>query len=261
MAVHAHQRGVAERVAERRHLPVEDGDAPWSRRRRPASCCRCGSRRARSRCGSAAESPAPSLACSILTSASRGSSSRLDQVPLRTPPPHLALEVAGGLAEVAEPDGVRVDRVQVGEHLDQCVDARFDGAPCRRAPRAPRCGAPPGPARSRPSGTALRARSRRCASSRRGRPGTGVSASAATTLYSRAMSCADGVSPCSGGRRSTHLRGVVEDQERQVGPAAGDRAPRAAHRCAGRPVSRRCRSSAPRSRPSRVQVTGLVYHR
>ena len=41
--------------------------------------------------------------------------------------------------------------------------------------------------------------------------GTGVSCSAATTLYSRAMSCADGVSPCSGGRRSTHLDAVVED--------------------------------------------------
>ena len=35
--------------------------------------------------------------------------------------------------------------------------------------------------------------------------GTGVSCSAATTRYSRAMSCADGVSPCSGGLRSTHF--------------------------------------------------------
>lgn len=35
--------------------------------------------------------------------------------------------------------------------------------------------------------------------------GTGVSPSAATTLYSRAMSCADGVSPCRGGRRTNQL--------------------------------------------------------
>ena len=52
--------------------------------------------------------------------------------------------------------------------------------------------------------------------------GTGVSCRAATTLYSRAMSCADGVSPCSGGRRSTHLVCVVVDQEGQIGAAAGD---------------------------------------
>ena len=52
--------------------------------------------------------------------------------------------------------------------------------------------------------------------------GTGVSCSAATTRYSRAMSCADGVSPCSGGRRSTHLDASSNDQERQVGPPAGD---------------------------------------
>ena len=47
----------------------------------------------------------------------------LDQIPLPTPPPHLALQIAGRLAEVAEPDGRRVDGVQVGEHLDQRVDA------------------------------------------------------------------------------------------------------------------------------------------
>ncbi len=35
--------------------------------------------------------------------------------------------------------------------------------------------------------------------------GTGVSCSAATTRYSRAMSCADGVNPCSGGRRTNQL--------------------------------------------------------
>ena len=50
----------------------------------------------------------------------------LDQIPLRAPPPHLALQIAGRLAEVAESDGFRIDRVQVGEHLDQRVDTAAD---------------------------------------------------------------------------------------------------------------------------------------
>ena len=45
-----------------------------------------------------------------------------NQFPLRTPPPHLAFEIAGRLAEVGQPDRRRVDSVQVGQHLDQRVD-------------------------------------------------------------------------------------------------------------------------------------------
>ncbi len=52
--------------------------------------------------------------------------------------------------------------------------------------------------------------------------GTGLSASAATTRYSRAMSCADG-SQTVQWRAAQHPFGlVVIHQERQVGPPAGD---------------------------------------
>ena len=50
------------------------------------------------------------------------------QIPLPAPAPHLAFEIAGRLAEVAEPDGLRIQRVQIGEHLDQRVDAGVDDA-------------------------------------------------------------------------------------------------------------------------------------
>ena len=52
--------------------------------------------------------------------------------------------------------------------------------------------------------------------------GTGLSASAATTRYSRAMSWADGVRPCSGGPAQHPPGLVVVDQEGQIGPPTGD---------------------------------------
>ena len=49
-----------------------------------------------------------------------------DVLPLRTPPTDLPVQIADGFPEVAESDRVRVDRVQIGQHLDQGVDASGD---------------------------------------------------------------------------------------------------------------------------------------
>jgi hypothetical protein len=49
------------------------------------------------------------------------------QVPLPAPAPDLAFEIAGGFAEVAKAHRLGVDRVQIGENLDQCIDAIVDG--------------------------------------------------------------------------------------------------------------------------------------
>ena len=49
----------------------------------------------------------------------------LGPFPLLAPPPHLTFEVPVGMAEVAEPDGVVVDRVDLHEHVDE----RFGAAP------------------------------------------------------------------------------------------------------------------------------------
>src|SRR3984957_17648130 len=87
--------------------------------------------------------------------------------------------------------------------------------------------------------------------------GTGVSARPATTVYSRAMSCADGVSPCSGGRRNTHFDASSATRKvRLERPPEISSAVRSPSRPT--PTERRCLSSAERSSPSRV--TGLVYH-
>src|SRR5258705_10133432 len=93
-----------------------------------------------------------------------------------------------------------------------------------------------------------------------GATGTGVSCSAATTLYSRAMSCADGVSPCSGGRRNTHFevssetRNVRLDRPPEISSARNSPV-------RAMPTDCRWRSRASRSSPSSEVVTGLVYHR
>ena len=50
---------------------------------------------------------------------------RLRPLPLLAPAPHLAFEVAVGMAEVGEPDRVVVDGVDLHEHVDQ----RFGAAP------------------------------------------------------------------------------------------------------------------------------------
>ena len=42
-------------------------------------------------------------------------------LPLRAPPLHLALDVALALGQVAEADLVDVDRVQIGEHVDEVL--------------------------------------------------------------------------------------------------------------------------------------------
>ncbi len=125
--------------------------------------------------------------------------------PLRTPPADLTFQISAGFAEIGESDGGRVDGVQVCQHPDQCVDTAFDDVLVAQ-------GLEFSAAADHLSGNVFdhlerrtEHRHRRCTARPRGPPEPRYSASAATTLYSRAMSCADGVSPCSGGRRSTHF--------------------------------------------------------
>ena len=259
VAVHAHQRGVAERVAQRGHLPVQHGEHLGGvlrvEHRVVDAVVAVHDRGAALRRNRFCQSRMQPLDVGV-----RWIVLPPDQLPLPAPTPHLALEIAGGLAEVAEPDRLRIDRVQVGQHLDQRVDAVADRAPCRRAPRVRRRAARHGPPRTPPSETARRSTesSLRIVTARA--TGTGVSCSAATTRYSRAMSCADGVSPCSGGLRSTHFdassktRNVRLDRPPEISSARSSPV-------RGMPTDRRWRSRASRSSPSSEVVTGLVYHR
>src|SRR5215217_8365646 len=51
-----------------------------------------------------------------------------NQFPLPAPATHLSFEITGGLTEVAEPYGLGVDGVQIGEHPNQRVDTVADDA-------------------------------------------------------------------------------------------------------------------------------------
>jgi len=53
-----------------------------------------------------------------------GQLGRLRPFPLLAPPAHLSLEESLGVTEVAQPDGLVVDRVDAGEHVDQLARAR-----------------------------------------------------------------------------------------------------------------------------------------
>ncbi len=145
----------------------------------------------------------------------------LDQIPLRAPPPHLTLEITGGLAEVAESDRLRIDGVQVGEHLDQRVDTAAD----RRlvAQRLEFVGVP-----NDPTGHVLHHLERRAADR------VVVAHGDCTRDGDRGVR-QGGDHPILAGhivrrrrqpvqrRPAQHpLRLVVADQKRQVGPTAGD---------------------------------------
>ncbi len=58
------------------------------------------------------------------TSSISGSSRVLEALPLLGPPAELSIDVAATAGEVAEPDGVDVDGVEVGEHVDQVLAGR-----------------------------------------------------------------------------------------------------------------------------------------
>ena len=169
-----------------------------------AWCCRCGSRRARSRFDSAGGTALPSAACR----SSRRRRADRHEVLIRShcPPQRRTwrFRYPVGLAEVAEPDGVRVDRVQVGQHLDSASTHAL--MVCLIAERRQFVGVAGSPSRHVLDHLERRAEHRVVVAHRHARAtGTGVSSTTATTRYSRAMSWADGVSPCNGGRRSTHF--------------------------------------------------------
>ena len=119
--VDEHHPDVGQRVAERRHLPVEDRLDPARRRRGRAGSCPAGSRRGRC---STAGWPAPSRPAGRPARRGPGRSLVAGGVPLLGPAPHLAGGEALGPAEVGEADRVVVDRVQVGQDVDQALADR-----------------------------------------------------------------------------------------------------------------------------------------
>ena len=126
MAVYAHQRGVAERITERGHLPVENGDHLGGVLRVQdrvvdavvAVHDRASALRRNRFCQSGMQPLDIGVRRIVLAP---------HQLPLRAPAAHLAFEVTGGLAEIAEPHRLWVDGVQIRKHPDQCVDAIADG--------------------------------------------------------------------------------------------------------------------------------------
>ncbi len=115
--VHAEVADVGQRIAERAQLPVEHGRRPVRPRCRPGSC-RTGSRRGR------CDTPCcvgRSAARRRATSSIAGSSRVFDFSHCVRPAPHLPLDVPVALGEVAEADRVDVDRVQIGQHVDQML--------------------------------------------------------------------------------------------------------------------------------------------
>ena len=113
-------------MAERRQLPVEHGDD--ARLASDAgSCCRCGSRRARSRSRRPRGRCAPSHAISRFMSAL---SSVFEARYCLRPAIELSRDVAFGLAEIAESARAKIDRMQLR------ADARVVVHRLRRARRA-----------------------------------------------------------------------------------------------------------------------------
>ena len=238
IAVHAHQRRVAERVAQRGELPVHHGahrgrvvsvqdgvvDPVVAVHDRGAALLRNGLgaernavARRRRRGGRRAAGPGPTAN------------------PIDVP----------GVPDIrwacrnrrARPRSGR--RVQVGEHPDQCVDAAVDDGAGRQALRVRRAVRTTCPATNSTIWNGAPSTESSSHSVIARATGTAVSCSAATTLYSRAMSCADGVSPCSGGRRNTHFDASSSTRKVRL-----ERPPEIS--CA--------RNSPSRSMPSRTQI-------
>ena len=110
---------VGERVAERRHLPVEhrdDAAGIVGREHRVVEAVVAVHDRRRRRRRERGAQPARELV-------DAGQLARLRPFPLLAPAPHLAFDVAVGMAEVAEPDRVVVDRVDRDEHVDELFGA------------------------------------------------------------------------------------------------------------------------------------------
>jgi hypothetical protein len=106
---------VGERVAERRHLPVEDGRDPPGRRRVEDRVVEA---------VVAVHDGVPLRRRDVGGEVGREGVERLvaldaGRVPLLHPAAHLPLEVALGPAELAQPDRDGVDVVQRGEHVDE----------------------------------------------------------------------------------------------------------------------------------------------
>ena len=116
--VDEHHPDVGERVAERRHLPVEDRLDPARARPGRAGSCPAGSRRGRC---STAGSPAPSRPAG--RRARRGPGRSRSRVASHCLVQRRTWRAAkpSGRPKSARPDRVVVDGVQVGQHVDQAA--------------------------------------------------------------------------------------------------------------------------------------------
>ena len=109
------------------------------RRCRPGSC-RAGSRRARSRPPTGPRPRRHLLGEQPVQLVGVGVLAGLRALELLAPAAYLPLQEALRPAELAEPDGRRVDGVQRGQHLDQPVGDRGRCARCRARRARPPCG-------------------------------------------------------------------------------------------------------------------------
>jgi hypothetical protein len=106
---------VGERVAERRHLPIEDrGDAAGvvGRQHRVVEAVVAVHDGRRARLRQSVAQPARHLV-------NGGQVLRLGAIPLLAPPAQLALHEPVGMTEVPEADGLVVDAVNAREHVDE----------------------------------------------------------------------------------------------------------------------------------------------
>ena len=122
---------VGERVADRRHLPVEDRNQP---RRRLGANIVLPRRKSPWTTVAAAATRAGCAAASRPTRSTAVDLARAVVVPQAEEPAELALEVAGRLAEALEPGGLPVDRVELDERVDELLaDPPALGRACRAA--------------------------------------------------------------------------------------------------------------------------------
>ena len=232
--------GSRGRPAGRRSSPSPSRAPPPGARARRArrSCCRGGSRRARSSPGRDSGMFCASHAPTLLDGRDLA---RLVQLPQAREAPQLALQVAGRLAEALQPGRAPVDRVDLDERVDQLLGrsaARSAGVSSavgdarRRSPR-------PRPAPSRRTGAPITLSSSHTASTAGTR--AGVRCSAASRRASRSTSWALGGSGGRGGRRSTTSRRRARSGRSRWSD------PRRSARPRSRPRRARARRGTPRS--------------
>ena len=111
------QPEVGERVAQRRHLPVQDGGHPTGLGRVQDRVVQAVVA-VHDRVALGDGHPGGQVGGQQVQPLVAGDPGRL---PLRGPPPDLALEVALGPAELPEAHRGRVDAVQLGQHVDQSL--------------------------------------------------------------------------------------------------------------------------------------------